>query len=314
MKKYYSLRELAAELDIPKSTIVKYKDYFNDYLPTFGEGKRKKYDESALEALREVRKLREDENRDWLEIKDMLAAKYDSVRPLEQSAQLVPQAPQTIVHTVQGPSTEYLEYLVNVLAGEVVKLAGNMGEIKKSIGNQAAAISKIEKKVEATGRNLEAVAIEMLKKDATSDRAQIRKLAAGIGKEFAALKASVKSIADKAADNGSAAKSAEIERIAQKVETLVARTGADPAKQAALEKENELLKRKLKEIILKQRETAAKAPVAQPVVVRQPAPEFSEHRHESHEHFRDESPEDHSDEYEAGKKKRGGLFSFRKKR
>jgi hypothetical protein len=57
-RKYYSLRDLSLELDIPKSTIVKYKDFFPEFFPMFGEGKRKKFDETAVDALKMIRDMR----------------------------------------------------------------------------------------------------------------------------------------------------------------------------------------------------------------------------------------------------------------
>ena len=76
MKKYYSLRDLSQELNIPKSTIVKYKDYFPDFFKLYGDGKRKKFQEESLEVLRTIRELREEQKLDWLDIKDVLAERF----------------------------------------------------------------------------------------------------------------------------------------------------------------------------------------------------------------------------------------------
>ena len=81
MKKYYSLREISAELGIPKSTVVKYKDYFSDFLKMSGDGKRKKFEDSAVTVLRAIRDLRENQRLDWLEIKDVLIREYGAPKP-----------------------------------------------------------------------------------------------------------------------------------------------------------------------------------------------------------------------------------------
>ncbi len=77
MKKYYTLREISQILDIPKSTIVKYKDHFGAFMRIVGDGKRKKFHEDSIETIRIIRELREDRNLDWLDIKDILQKRIE---------------------------------------------------------------------------------------------------------------------------------------------------------------------------------------------------------------------------------------------
>lgn len=322
MKKYYSLRELAVELDIPKSTVVKYKDYFSDFLPTHGEGKRKKYDDTALEILKEVRKLRDDDKLDWLEIKDLLDEKYAHAESQEAPQQIVPAtASPMAVQTIAKADTRHLEHMVNVLAGEVIKLAEGVSDVKSAVSRQGNAIQKIEKRVEQTGRNLEAVAAEILRRGNGIDRQELKKLAAGINSEFSALKESVKKLAADSTAGGAKEENKELTAVVKKVEALMSKSG-DAAKQQVLAKENEVLKKKLKEMILAQREQqkkAAAAPLPITTVIREtPVVERESHSHShsdggrSH-HGERAFNEDHRDEYESREKK-GGLFSFLKKR
>lgn len=52
MTKYYSIADIARELDIPESTVRYYRDRFKNYVPAVKKGGRKVYDNQALEALR----------------------------------------------------------------------------------------------------------------------------------------------------------------------------------------------------------------------------------------------------------------------
>lgn len=54
MAKYYSVIEIARELNLPESTVRYYRDRFRNYVPATKRGGRKVYDEQALEALRIV--------------------------------------------------------------------------------------------------------------------------------------------------------------------------------------------------------------------------------------------------------------------
>jgi DNA-binding transcriptional MerR regulator len=52
MKKYYSIADIARELNLPESTVRYYRDRFKNYVPATRKGGRKFYDQEALAALR----------------------------------------------------------------------------------------------------------------------------------------------------------------------------------------------------------------------------------------------------------------------
>ncbi|MFH1539208.1 MAG: MerR family transcriptional regulator [bacterium] len=133
MKKYYSLREVSQELNIPKSTLVKYKDFFSDFLPFVGDGKRKKLSEEGLDILRKIRDLRENENRDWLEIRDFLSEKYgeqgnDVFQPEIQQLPAPPPAP-----AISDKQLQHLNHLLFAMAGEMARTREKLEEIEGSI-------------------------------------------------------------------------------------------------------------------------------------------------------------------------------------
>src|SRR5690242_11242442 len=49
-----TLRQLAAELGIPESTVRYYRDNFHDHIPSVGSGRRRRYPPQALLVLRTI--------------------------------------------------------------------------------------------------------------------------------------------------------------------------------------------------------------------------------------------------------------------
>jgi DNA-binding transcriptional MerR regulator len=50
----YSLREIAELLEMPESTLRLYRDEFEEFVSARGEGRRRRYDEAALQVLRDI--------------------------------------------------------------------------------------------------------------------------------------------------------------------------------------------------------------------------------------------------------------------
>lgn len=75
-KKYISLREVGRRLDIPPSTVVYYKDKFNQYIPSEGgSGRRCRYPVEVLEIFRRIREMFND-NWSTEQIERELALKF----------------------------------------------------------------------------------------------------------------------------------------------------------------------------------------------------------------------------------------------
>jgi DNA-binding transcriptional MerR regulator len=49
-----TLRELAARLELPESTVRYYRDAFLDYVPSVGTGRRRRYPPQAADVLRRI--------------------------------------------------------------------------------------------------------------------------------------------------------------------------------------------------------------------------------------------------------------------
>ncbi len=75
-KKYISLREVGRQLGIPPSTVVYYKDKFDKYIPSDGDGgRRRKYPVEVLEVFRRIREMFKD-NWSTEQIEKELALKF----------------------------------------------------------------------------------------------------------------------------------------------------------------------------------------------------------------------------------------------
>ncbi|MFH1537668.1 MAG: MerR family transcriptional regulator [bacterium] len=49
-----TIREIAAELDVPESNLRYYRDYISEFLPSKGRGRKRRYSSEALEIFRDV--------------------------------------------------------------------------------------------------------------------------------------------------------------------------------------------------------------------------------------------------------------------
>lgn len=86
-RKYISLREVGRQLDIPPSTVVYYKDKFDKYIPSEGEGgRRKRYPVEVLEIFRRIREMFAD-NWSTEQIERELALKFSLLMTDQQSDQ-----------------------------------------------------------------------------------------------------------------------------------------------------------------------------------------------------------------------------------
>lgn len=261
-RKYYSLRDLSLELDIPKSTIVKYKDFFPEFFPLFGEGKRKKFDDTAVDALKMIRDMREIKKRDWMEIRESLTEKFGGplVGAEPAAAAAAPaEAPAAASRAVIN-RMDYLGHLFTALTGEVVRL----GEQIQHIEQRQSALSKAQiaiykrqsfqskktaQSMDRLQHELEAVFIELMDRDA-GNRKRILQLRKELLGRFGETKHAVNKLAaavrvPPAGEN--AANLEEFQKLEEKIDRLAREGAFNHGKYQVLLRENEMLKRKLQE-------------------------------------------------------------------
>jgi DNA-binding transcriptional MerR regulator len=74
-KELLTIRDIAASLGAPESTIRHWRDQFDEFLPSVGQGKRKRYRKTAIEVLRFVQD-RLNRNETATEIREALSREY----------------------------------------------------------------------------------------------------------------------------------------------------------------------------------------------------------------------------------------------
>ena len=275
-KKYFSLRELSQELNIPKSTIIKYKDFFPEFFKMYGEGKRKKFDETAYEVLKLVRELREEQKRDWMEIRELLEQKYAGMveKPKEEE-------PSGAVSKVfaEGVTArlDHLAHLFTALTGEVVRQGADTRKIQTKLAKQdkyfialAKALADlrgrvnslqkdVSKKDKGNNRRLELLA-PYVEKIHTQLEPRLKKLqfaneqdAKRINAQFVSLRNAIEKLAaaQRAAPPApppvESMPSDELRRIMAKIDMLFDEGAFNQSKYLMLLRENEALKNKLRQ-------------------------------------------------------------------
>jgi DNA-binding transcriptional MerR regulator len=109
--KLYTIRDLAKELGSPESTVRHWKNQFEEFVPSVGEGKRKRYRKTAIDVLRFVRdRLNRNESQD--EIRRALS--LDFPKNIDITKEGIDQNRQ-IVTTQQDRNTASDPALVNEL-------------------------------------------------------------------------------------------------------------------------------------------------------------------------------------------------------
>jgi DNA-binding transcriptional MerR regulator len=71
-----TLKEIAKEIGVPESSVRKYREIFNDYIPGVGAGRARRYREDAVAVFQDIRNLREDMHMPWEAIAGKLGEKY----------------------------------------------------------------------------------------------------------------------------------------------------------------------------------------------------------------------------------------------
>lgn len=205
-----TLKQIAGVIGIPESSLRKYREIFEDFIPGVGSGRGRRYHNEAVEVFREIRAWREDENMPWEAITSKLAEKYpintETVRvtpedvPVRPAASYSPRpAPQEqLPHPMPIVAASDPEYtmalrrikalnerqlaVINALATEMLRFI----ERQQSDGtaSQAAMTKEIRAMSESMG-----VAVQRLNASVADNVRKQGEYVAGIYQRLAALEA-----------------------------------------------------------------------------------------------------------------------------
>lgn len=255
VKKYYSLRDLSQELNIPKSTIVKYKDYFPDFFKLYGEGKRKKFQEESLEILRAIREMREEQKLDWLDIKDILAERFagNMEEAVEESAETAVVPASAAPSPGDSKRLEHLSHLFNALAFEIMNISGQSRQLQCRQDAQAAKLVKIETGLLRLNHAVELVLLDIMRRDGDTKKlmrdqmTEIRGQFSQVRKDMNALATGINAVAK---SRQPALNADAILKLTEKIDRAAAAPQQDGMqnKYQLLLKENKLLKDRLREL------------------------------------------------------------------
>jgi DNA-binding transcriptional MerR regulator len=135
MKKLMTIAEVAKELDIPESTARYYRNSFTDYIPSVGEGRKKRYRSETVEVLRFIaegfkRKLTA------TEIENGLSQMFPRNFDIEQPTAVTTAAAQ------QQPENEAKQYAL-----QLQMALEQMGKTMQVIADQKEEIGELRKHV-----------------------------------------------------------------------------------------------------------------------------------------------------------------------
>ncbi|MEW5945740.1 MAG: hypothetical protein AB1742_06040 [bacterium] len=243
-KKYYSLREVSDALKIPKSTIVKYKDFFPDLLPMCGDGKRKKFPAGALEVLGEIRDMRENRKLDWLEIGDILRERRAPAQaPNLETAAVAPARPDRT-----PAKLDHLVHLVYAIASKMLEQSAETARLNARLAQSGKRIARLELLAAATVRALQELNAATANND-KKNRRRIETLLASIRAEFFALQRErLKELEKKTPQDAKEQTPEPLADLVARIEKLTADSATFQTKYQYAMRENETLRRKLNEL------------------------------------------------------------------
>lgn len=131
-----TLKDIALELDLPESTLRKYRDAFPEFIPTVGSGRERKYVREAGEVFQAIRKCRADDHLSWEDTAEYLSQVFpmdtdaDAEERPKSLAERVPAAIETARTLKQmGRTTEDQAFLLTTIGAEMVKLTESVKKI-----------------------------------------------------------------------------------------------------------------------------------------------------------------------------------------
>ena len=149
MTEFLTIKEIAKQLQVPESNIRYYRDRFEDYIPSVGEGRRRRYKQEALQVFGHiVQSYRDEKNTD--QIASELASNFPRAVHVDNGPQkegsasgVVPADKQQFSeYSVQGvleTQARTLEYLAQALnqssslSSEVTRLSQDHQRVKKCL-------------------------------------------------------------------------------------------------------------------------------------------------------------------------------------
>lgn len=127
-----TLKDLAIQLDLPESTLRKYRDAFPQYIPTVGSGRDRRYRPEASDVFEMIRDCRTKEHLSWEDTGRELAKKFpvdaESIDkhglPVPDRVPVSAQA-AAILRRLES-ANEDTAFILNTIGSEIVNLSQTM--------------------------------------------------------------------------------------------------------------------------------------------------------------------------------------------
>ena len=136
-----TLKDIAVELDLPESTLRKYRDAYPQFIPTVGSGRDRRYPPEASDVFMAIRKYRAYEHLSWEDTGKELATQFKVNQDMVDGDGLprpdrVPVSAQAaaLLRRIEK-KTDDQSFLVNTIGAELVKLINMMGRFSTALND-----------------------------------------------------------------------------------------------------------------------------------------------------------------------------------
>ena len=141
-----TLKDIAMKLGLPESTLRKYRDAYDKYVPTVGTGRDRLYRQEAIEVFRAIRRYRSGELLSWEDTEKRIAARFQlengeggAVPPEEEQPPEPPPPSPEIMEAIASLKTEVEQqsFMINTMGAELLRVAGVLKSFEASLSHLA---------------------------------------------------------------------------------------------------------------------------------------------------------------------------------
>jgi hypothetical protein len=141
-----TLKDIAIKLGLPESTLRKYRDAYDKYIPMVGTGRDRLHKQEAIEVFRAIRRYRAGELLSWEDTEKRIAARFPletgagEQAPHEEEQPPAPPPPSPeVMEALASLKTkvEQQNFMINTMGAELLRVAGILKSYEASLSHLA---------------------------------------------------------------------------------------------------------------------------------------------------------------------------------
>jgi DNA-binding transcriptional MerR regulator len=144
--KLYTIKELAQELDVGESTVRYWRDRYGDFLPSVGQGRKKRYRSTAVDVLRFIQE-RANRSETAVDIKEALSREFPrNISTVADRDRSTAAAQYRSAPEEQGLTTQFVDQLLERVQGIIQEQNRRMESLETENRELRERLARLEEK------------------------------------------------------------------------------------------------------------------------------------------------------------------------